>query len=543
MRPDEIAVILRRRNPWEALDLGPAMLRAWARRVYGAWFVTYWPAGIAISLLLWSSPEYVMFVLWWLKPLFDRVLLHVCGRSVLGNDSGVRDVLRELPRLWRAPGVLSALSLRRFSLARSFLLPVWQLEEQRGAAARARFRLLSRRYRGYAVWLTFFCANMSTVLLCAILITGLALAPGDGQNLSLWQWFGGDVSRGQHLVSNVAFMLAETVVEPLYVASGLALYLNRRSELEAWDIERGLRRLADRQAAQATNETNSVASVPRASTQLLSALACLWFCPLLLPAPAVAEEWQAAPVSSTSPERPDAEPVADDLDDLDDLGGLAGQAPASQAGPRSAARQAITAVLADPVFGQNKDDWTWRWRRQTEPASDDGHQWLPGIGKAIELLAQALTVIAWILAGLGLAAAIFVLIRYRERQRGATVQARPPFLLGLDLRPESLPTDVAAAARAALVAGNVVEALSLLYRGALLALIQGPQIEFACGDTESDCLRRVAGRLPAAAERCFAALVDAWGLAAYGRLPVPVATVEQILAAWELHFGKGVARS
>jgi hypothetical protein len=540
VRPDEIAVILRRRNPWEALDLGHAMLRAWARRVYGAWFATYWPAGIAISLLLWSSPEYVMFVLWWLKPLFDRVLLHVCGRSVLGNDSGVRDVLRELPRLWRAPGVLSALSLRRFSLARSFLLPVWQLEEQRGAAARARFRLLSRRYRGYAVWLTFFCANMSTVLLFAILITGLALAPGDGQNLSPWQWFGGDASSGQYLVRNVAFMLAETVVEPLYVASGLALYLNRRSELEAWDIERGLRRLADRQAAQAAhgvNSANSTASAPSASTRLLSALAFLCFCPLLLPAPAVAEEWQAAPVSSTSPEWPDAEPVADDL------GGLAGQAPASHAGPRSAARQAITAVLADPVFGQDKDDWTWRWRRQAEPASDDGYQWLPGIGKAIELLAQALTVIAWILAGLGLAAAIFVLIRYRERQRGATVQARAPFLFGLDLRPESLPTDVAAAARAALAAGNVVEALSLLYRGALLALIEGTQIEFACGDTESDCLRRVAGRLPAAAERCFAALVDAWGLAAYGRLPVPVTTVEQILAAWELHFGTGVARS
>ena len=157
-------------------------------------------------------------------------------------------------------------------------------------------------------------------------------------------------------------------------------------------------------------------------------------------------------------------------------------------------------------------------------------------------MAQVLTVSAWILAGLGLAAAIFVLIRYRERQRGATVQAGPQFLFGLDLRPDSLPTDVAAAARAALTAGRIVEALSLLYRGTLVALIEGPRIEFACGDTESDCLRRVAGRLPAAAERCFAAIVDAWGLAAYGRLPVPVATVEQILAAWELNFGNGVAR-
>jgi hypothetical protein len=31
-------------------------------------------------------------------------------------------------------------------------------------------------------------------------------------------------------------------VEPFYVASGFALYLNRRVELEAWDIEQEFRR-------------------------------------------------------------------------------------------------------------------------------------------------------------------------------------------------------------------------------------------------------------------------------------------------------------
>jgi hypothetical protein len=201
VRLEDIAVGLRRRSPWEAIDLGQAMLRQWAPRIYGTWFATYWLAGLLL-LGFWPWPEYVIPLLWWLKPLFDRVLLHVCSRSLFGEACSVRDVLRELPRLLRAPGLISGLSLRRFSLARSLLLPVWQLEEQRGAAARARFALLGRRCRGHAVWLTFFCANMSTVLLLSLLLLLLALTPGEHPDWSLWDWFSDEriagASSGRH---------------------------------------------------------------------------------------------------------------------------------------------------------------------------------------------------------------------------------------------------------------------------------------------------------------------------------------------------------
>ena len=40
------------------------------------------------------------------------------------------------------------------------------------------------------------------------------------------------------------FTYAAVIVflEPFYVAAGFALYLNRRVELEAWDVEQELRR-------------------------------------------------------------------------------------------------------------------------------------------------------------------------------------------------------------------------------------------------------------------------------------------------------------
>jgi hypothetical protein len=491
VRLEQIAVRLRRRSPWEALDLGRALLRHWAARVYRAWFATYWPAGMVILLVMWPWPEYAILVLWWLKPLFDRVLLFVFSRSVFGDECRVRDLLRELPRLLRGPGVFSGLTLRRCSLARSLLLPVWQLEQQTGAGAQVRFRLLSRRCRGQAVWLTFFCANMSTILLVSIVLVLLALVPGDGQDLSPWQWFGGDRSTVGYFAGNLMFMLAETVVEPLYVASGFSLYLNRRSELEGWDIELAFRRLAERQS-------------PRA---VATSLLVIFFALAVSPAtPAHAEER-----------------------------------------PPSMARQAIDAVLADPVFGQVKDDWRWRWRQSSSPADPlDDHpgDWITGFLQAIEILAQLLRSLLWIFAGLALAAAIFLVLRYRQAGlRVRTAPMAPEFLFGLDLRPDSLPADVAAAAHAALDRGDTVEALSLLYRGALVALMQQRQIDFASGDTENDCLHRIAGRLPDALDRRFKAIVETWQMAAYGRLSIPVEQVEELLAGWDLLFGKPAARS
>ena len=50
-----------------------------------------------------------------------------------------------------------------------------------------------------------------------------------------WLWL-------EHL-SNLLYVLLLIVWEPVYVACGFTLYLNRRTALEAWDIELTFRRL------------------------------------------------------------------------------------------------------------------------------------------------------------------------------------------------------------------------------------------------------------------------------------------------------------
>lgn len=530
---------MRRRTPWEALDLGHAMFRAWSWPAYRAWLLTYWLAGLVIVGLMSPWPEYAALVLWWLKPLFDRVLLHVFSRSLFASESGLHDVLRELPRLLRGPGVLSSLTLRRFSMARSFLLPVWQLEDQRDGAARARFRLLSRRYRAYAAWLTFFCANMSSLLVVSILIVLAALTPGDAPFLPLEDWFGNDRSSAQQLLGNLVYMIAESIVEPLYVASGFSLYLNRRSELEAWDIEVGLRRLAERGLPPAAGRPSALAA-------RVSLLAVALLCTAaLLPAPLLAAEDATPPASGQGAAQcpaPDEDEAADEdevpEDDAAPSTKVAPPTVSRDAPERSAAREAIDAVLADPVFGQLKEESIWRWRDDGAETDDSVQPWLKKLVEAFDFLADALRRLLWVVAGGVLAFLIYLVIRYRADHAAASApQEGPASLFGFDLRPASLPADLATAARAALAADNAGEALSLLYRGALVALIERKGIGFLAADTEGDCLQRVAGQLDEPSERCFTEIVDAWRRVAYGRLPLGARQVEALIGGWQACFG------
>ncbi|HTS51869.1 MAG TPA: DUF4129 domain-containing protein, partial [Burkholderiales bacterium] len=110
-------------------------------------------------------------------------------------------------------------------------------------------------------------------------------------------------------------------------------------------------------------------------------------------------------------------------------------------------------------------------------------------------------------------------------------------LFGLDVRPESLPQDVAAAAARLARSGDVVGALSLLYRGALVALLHRDQIELANGDTEVDCLTKTRERVAARTYAYLTRLLVVWQAAAYAHRMPPLPEVEQLASEWPGVFG------
>jgi hypothetical protein len=248
VQPTDIAVELRPRSPWEAIDLGLAMLQRWWREIYGAHLaVLALVCSVAFGIARWvDHPGVALVIVWWLKPVYDRAVLHVLSRAVFGELQGVRATLGHAGD-WLRSGLFMALTFGRIDMARSFDLPVRQLEGQRGSPARARRSVLSRRTRSYAVWLTVVCLHFEAVLYWSLHLFATLLLPAS--SVETQDFLDALVSSAAWSYADViTYAAAILILEPFYVAAGFALYLNRRTLLEGWDLEVALRRIAARAA-------------------------------------------------------------------------------------------------------------------------------------------------------------------------------------------------------------------------------------------------------------------------------------------------------
>lgn len=240
MRADGIALKLRPRTAYEASDLGIRLCQSHARDVYRVFLVVALPVFIVAAATYPIANGLPLLVIWWLKPWLDRVVLFVLSRAAFGQATTLDD-------LWRQRGavlggqLLAHLTLRRLSVRRSFTQPVYQLEGLGGAVRRQRLRQLRRRAGGAAAGITFVFSNVELCLTVGLFALLAIFAP-TGQEPQFWQWLSGQDDHWLSRVYVLFYAMAVAFLEPFYVAAGFGLYLNRRVELEAWDIEQELRR-------------------------------------------------------------------------------------------------------------------------------------------------------------------------------------------------------------------------------------------------------------------------------------------------------------
>lgn len=491
---ERIAVVLRPRRHWEAVDLGFAMTRSWWRPVYAAWLATVLPVWVVVSALLYRYPVWALLALWWLRPLFDRVPLFVLSRALFGAVPTLRETWRALPRLWLRH-LPAALVLRRLDFARSFHLPVWLLEEGlQSSQRRQRIRLLSQDGESQAVWTTLACRGLELAAMAALLGLLALLEPYPGA-FDLGSLLGLDEANPAPawagLFGSTVIFLALSAIEPFYVAAGFSLYLSRRTRLEGWDVEIALRRLAARLSA------------PRISA---AALLLLVF-----------------------------------------LGAALGAGGASAAAPRSPGSQpatpeaAIQEVLRDPAFTTEEKRQVWRLKDPPdEKPPEHRNLALP------ELLARLVRPLAFTLAAVLVAALILLVVRHVRGLPGggprrAVIAEAPALLFGMDLRPESLPDDVPGAAWALWEKGEKAAALGLLYRGALVGLVQQDGLPVQHSWTEGDCLRSVlagvrTGRTGRERAESFARLTRGWQAAAYAHRPPAGEEMQALCGVYRRHF-------
>ncbi|MEP6503832.1 MAG: DUF4129 domain-containing protein, partial [Betaproteobacteria bacterium] len=192
------------------------------------------------------------------------------------------------------------------------------------------------------------------------------------------------------------------------------------------------------------------------------------------------------------------------------------------AGPRSKAIEAAADKLRDDalIAGKHKEhrlEWQPKPTKKKKVDLDTSWlKWFASLARFINDTSRFLLYgIVIVLVALLLVSARH-LVQLRAFRRRAAAAAAVSHVRDLDVRPESLPDDVGAAAWALWQAGQVPAALSLLYRGALSRLIHRWHVPISASTTEGECLDLARGALEPQAQRYLTQVVRAWEANIYG---------------------------
>jgi hypothetical protein len=204
--------------------------------------------------------------------------------------------------------------------------------------------------------------------------------------------------------------------------------------------------------------------------------------------------------------------------------GGAGAAEPASAPTREQVNAEVEKLRADPDLSGVHKQKTLRFKKDEDKKKKAEPNSLPDwLRNFARWMTEAGRAVVWVLGGL--AVALFIVgLRHWIRVRAGAVKgphaALPSHVRDLDIRPESLPDQIGAAAAALWQRGEHRAALSLLYRGALSRLVHQHAVPIRAASTEGECAALAAARLAPERSAFFGRLVSAWQLAVYGaRLP------------------------
>ncbi len=486
-----LSVKLRPRSPWEGIDLGFKLARQWFLPLWLIWLASAIPFMLILTIAplpLWLAG----LLLWWFKPMYEPPLLFWLSRRLFNQELH----WRELRRNWRSvvlPQLIANLTWRRLSPARSFVMPVAVLERLKGKARSRRINVLGRN--GHAAsWLTIIGVHFEIILELSLISLLVLLIP-DELLWTDWHSYLLEPDTVSEWIHQFCSLLAMSLMAPFYVSAGFVLYLTRRSELEAWDLELGLKRMAQRYRESRTGKAVALLLVG------CLAFSTMHFSPV-----------EAAEVS------------------------------------REQVQETIEEVLQHEDFGRYEERTKWKFIGEKSESGDNNWliDWLDAIFKGFgQNFAFVSELLLWLLAGGVLAYLIYWFVQNQGLLRpslGKTERGRrtaPTHIAGLDLRPESLPDNPAEQAARLIESGDYRQAFSLLYRGALSTLVHNFSMEIHEGATEGECRRLAQEQLENPLSEFFSRLTSIWLMLAYGHRNPEKSEALSMCEQWQSRFGGG----
>ena len=206
--------------------------------------------------------------------------------------------------------------------------------------------------------------------------------------------------------------------------------------------------------------------------------------------------------------------------------------------------QAVETVKKDPNLAAEKSVRTLTWKdsgekddEEKKPESRNSHwpSWLAWIPALFLWIGAASQMLMWLLiaALVGLLLLfIYRLVRDSRLQPKGSKFIAPTHVQDLDIRPESLPPDIGAAARALWDRGEHRAALALLYRGMLSRLAHVHEVPIRDSSTEGDCITLAERKLDPVRVAYIRQLVRSWQHFSYGAIAIEDAVAHELCAGF-----------
>jgi len=514
---EALAVTLRKRSNWEAIDLGFGLGRKWFFQLWFAWLLSALPVFLVLLVAMYIFSDkffapYLYIIFWWLKPLYEQPLLFIVSRQTFSEKISFNYIKSNFFALIK-PQLFALLSWRRFSLSRSYNNPVAMLEGLHGAQRKARLNVLHSQNSSSSTWLTILCVCIESILYFGI-FSFVFLLLAEFISIGFIELLDSEDSKVS-ILDNAAYFLSASVIAPFYVAAGFCLYITRRTKLEGWDIELAFKRLQNR-----------IHKISNAS-KLLTSISYICISSLLL-------------ISASSFSTLDAQE---------------NEINAS----KNEAREIITSIMQSDDFGKTKKtkEFVYIGDKEEETESSWWENFIDALADFLfgDLKSKE-TNTSWFNFGvfeLLIWSAVIVLLiwlinRYSHwlnwinpgSNKHAEAKAVPNKLFGMDISKESLPDDIHATASTLFREKRYREALSLLYRGSLASIVHKGDVEILNSTTEQECSRIVHNVRPENESQYFNTLTQAWVLLAYADHMPSESTLRQLFDNWKLYYSRGL---
>lgn len=482
----QIDIQLEKRSNAEAVQLGFVIARRYFMSLAIASLLPMLPFILLGTLLvLVGQPIWASILVWWLKPFYDRVILFNLSRLIFSEKRDFWQILASCKAVL-GKGLWLNLSFFRFSPIRGVSMCIQLLEGLSGNAYRRRCNYIVMTIGGAAtaVWVGLvhfeFFLSLNLVLL---------FDWGD-ERMSILEYFFSGYEREPNLLLEwllfICYAVAVWLIEIFYVATTFMLYINRRIELEGWDIEIAFKKMAEKYAGLA--KKTFVFAIVMVGAMLLT-----------LPQSSYAE----AVIIDNQQNKEQLQQIIDRED------------------PPPYQQQKQWQLKKQETKDRDREDLDW-----------DGSKDLSFIG--VLLKGAALIFLAWL---------IYLLYRSRETWMGmftgnskAKVTKAPSMVMGMQVTKESLPDDIIAEVRRLIAKGQLTEALSLLYRGTLSDLIYSFEIDIHESYTEGDCLRIARKKIAPAAYAYFSQLTKQWQQMVYAHQAVTEEALVGLSNEWNRYF-------